>query len=279
MGRSVGAPEGFASRWRMAAGLRLHALEWAGGHGMPVVLVPGLVTASRSMIRLGRTLARRDMHVWILDPPGFGYSDKPRRALPIREQAALIARWLAIAGCRPALLLGNSFGSQLAAAVAAGDPGAAGRLVLLSPTVAPAVRRRLAWLRVLPTLPGSGAPASGRWRAGLLSRLHGGLGDDPPLRVLNAAEYGCASLPRAASTLRSAVLEPIEQMLPGIAAPGLVIRADRDRLSSLDWAGRLASLLPDGRLARLPGLGHDAFHTCPDAVADVTAPFFTGQTG
>lgn len=231
------------------------------------------------MIRLGRELAGHGMHPWILDPPGFGYSDKPRRALPIREQAALIAQWLALAGRRRALLLGNSFGSQVAAAVAAGHPGAVGRLVLLTPTVAPAVRRRLSWLRVLPTRAAGGAPPSARWRAGLLSRLHGELGDDPPLRVLNVAEYGCASLPRAAGTLRSAVLQPIEPMLPGITVSSLVIRGDRDRLSSLGWAGRLASLLPDGQLARLPGLGHDACYARPDAVAAVAAPFFSRQSG
>jgi pimeloyl-ACP methyl ester carboxylesterase len=99
------------------------------------------------------------------------------------------------------------------------------------------------------------------------------VGDEPPLRLLNVAEYGCASLARAAGALRGAVLEPIEQMLPHIGVPTLVIRADRDRLSSLEWAQHLAGLAPDGRLARLPGLGHDAFYQAPDAVAAAAAPF------
>lgn len=225
------APDGFRSRWQMVGGLRLHALEWDGGPGLPVVLLPGLVTASRSMIPLARALAGHRMHPWILDPPGFGYSDKPRRALSIRGQAALIAGWLAAIGCRPARLLGNSFGAQVAAVVAASQPGAVDRLVLLSPTASPMVRHRLAWLRVLPPPAApvaASAPAarpSGRWRARLLSGLHRALGDDPPLRILNLAEYACAGPPRAVSTLRSAVQEPIEQALPGIAAPALVIRA------------------------------------------------------
>jgi pimeloyl-ACP methyl ester carboxylesterase len=269
----TGAPDGFASRWRTVAGLRLHALEWDGGPGTPVVLLPGLVTASRSMIPLARALAGQGLHTWIPDPPGFGYSDKPRWALSVREQAALIAQWLTTVGGQPARLLGNSFGTQVAAAVAAGYPGTVDRLVLLSPTVAPAVRRRLCWLRVLPTRTGARQSPSARWRAQLLGRLHAALGGDPPLRMLNVAEYGCASLPRAASTVRSAVLEPIEPALPGITVPSLVIRAGCDHLSSLDWASRLARLLPDGRLAQLPGLGHDAFYRHPDKVAAVAAPF------
>lgn len=283
------APDGFRSRWQMVGGLRLHALEWDGGPGLPVVLLPGLVTASRSMIPLARALAGHQMHPWILDPPGFGYSDKPRRALSIRGQAALIAGWLAAIGCRPARLLGNSFGAQVAAVVAASHPGAVGRLVLLSPTASPMVRHRLAWLRVLPPPAAPAAPVaatapaaaatrpSGRWRARLLSGLHRALGDDPPLRILNVAEYACAGPPRAVSTLRSAVQEPIEQALPGIAAPALVIRAGQDHLSSLPWATRLASLLPDGRLAQLPGPGHDAFHAEPGTVAAVAAPFLAAR--
>jgi pimeloyl-ACP methyl ester carboxylesterase len=248
-------------------------------------VLPGLVTAGRSMIPLARALGSCGIRVWILDPPGFGYSDKPRRALSVREQAALIAEWLAASGCSRAPVLGNSFGTQVAAAVAAGHPGAVGRLVLVSPTVAPRVRQRLSWLQARPAragtarvgtaMTGNSMRRSGRWRARLLGGLHRALGDDPSLRILNIADYGCASLPRAIGTLRYAVAEPIEQALPRVSVPVLVIRADQDRLSSLAWAGQLATLAPDGRLARLPGLGHDAFYRAPAAVAAAAAPFLT----
>jgi len=276
----VDALKGFDSRWRTVRGLRLHALESAGAGpaGPAAVLLPGLVTASRSMVPLARALARRGLHVWILDPPGFGYSDKPQRALSMSEQAGLVADWLAAIGCQPAWLVGNSFGSQVAAAVAADHPGAVARLVLLSPTVRPALRRRLTWLRVLPGPTGSRTQPSGRWRARLLIRMHGLLGDDPPLRMLNVVEYGCASLPRAVSTVRCAVLDAMEQTLPRVGVPTLVIRADRDHLSSLDWAQRLAALTPDGRLVRLPELGHAAFYGAAETVAAVAAPFLTAGT-
>jgi pimeloyl-ACP methyl ester carboxylesterase len=231
------------------------------------------------MIPLARALVSEGVRVWILDPPGFGYSDKPPQALGVGEQAALVAEWLAAIGCRPALVLANSFGSQVAAAVAAGHPGAVGRLVLVSPTVAPKMGRWLAWLGALPAPTGTRRRSPGRWRARLLTRLHGALGDNPPLRVLNIAEYACASLPRAAGTLRWAVREPIEQALPRVIAPVLVIRGDQDHLSSAEWAGRLAGLAPDGRLARLPGLGHDAFYQAPGTVAAVAVPFLTAGPG
>jgi pimeloyl-ACP methyl ester carboxylesterase len=231
------------------------------------------------MVPLAGALASRGVRSWLLDPPGFGYSDKPRRALSIRELAAVVAEWLAATCGRPARVLGNSFGTQVAAALAADHPGAVGRLVLLSPTLSPAARQRLSWLRVVPSRDGACSPPSGRWRGRLLSRLHGTLGDEPPLRLLNVADYACASLLRAGGTLRSAALEPIEQALARVDVPVLVIRAEHDRLSSPAWAACLARLVPDGAVAALPGLGHDAFYQAPDAVAAASAAFLAAPAG
>lgn len=255
----------------------MHALEPGRGSGPAVVLVPGLVTASRSMIPLARALARYGLRAWILDLPGFGYSDKPRRTMGIADQAALVAEWLECIGAGPALLLGNSVGSQVAATVAAGHPDMVGRLVLLSPTAAPEVRQRLSRLASLPwPARDHRQPARwrrGRWRVLLLRLLHGVLGEGASLRLLNVAEYGCASFIRAAGALRAAVREPIERALPCVGAPVLVIRGDHDHLSSAEWAGELARLARRGRLARLPGAGHDAFYVAAAAVAAQAAPF------
>jgi pimeloyl-ACP methyl ester carboxylesterase len=159
--------------------------------------------------------------------------------------------------------------------MAAAHPEVVERVVLLAPTAGPRVRNALAWLRVLPGPTGERTNATGRWRVRLLERAHERLGGDPPLRLLNVVEYACASLPRAVSTARCAVLEHLEDALPRIDVPVLIVRAEQDHLSSLDWAESLPSLTPDGRLVRLPGLGHAAFHGAPDAVADVVAPFLS----
>lgn len=75
----AGGPEGFGSRWQTVGGLRLHALESAGGQGTPVILLPGLVTASRSMVPLARALAAHGIRVSIVSrlpriaPPVLGW--------------------------------------------------------------------------------------------------------------------------------------------------------------------------------------------------------------
>lgn len=257
--------------------MRLHALVSRAADGPAVGMLPGLVTASRSMVPLARELRSYRLRPWILDAPGFGYSEKPARALGMAEQAGIVADWLRAVLPVPVRLLGNSFGSQLAATVAARHPDVVCRLVLLAPTADPAIRRRIAWVRALPGPVGSVNRVSGRWRARLLGRMHDALGDRPPLRVLNVAEYACASLPRAASSVRCAVLEQMEGTLPRVTAPTLVIRADRDRLSSLEWARSATGLLADGRLVRLPGLGHDAFYSHAETVAAVAGPHLAGE--
>jgi 2-hydroxy-6-oxonona-2,4-dienedioate hydrolase len=222
---------------------------------------------------LARELTRYGLRPWLPDPAGFGYSDKPPRALAIREQADIVAEWLHDEGLTPARLLGNSVGSQLAVAVAAGHGDIASRLVLLAPTLRPALRRAFGWLRALPQPQGSRDRPTGRTRIRLLADAHDRMGDDPSLRLLNVASYAFASVPRAVSTARFAVSEEMERGLPRVAAPTLLVRADRDPMSSLPWARQLVGLLPDGRLARLPGHGHTAFYFAPDAVAGVVGPF------
>lgn len=112
------------------------------------------------------------------------------------------------------------------------------RLVVLAPTLRPALRRPLRWLR-----------------------------------MLNLISYTFCSVPRALSTGRFAVLEEMEGMLGQIPAPTLVVRAGRDPLSSTRWVRRLVELLSDGRSARLDRRSHTAFYLAPDAVAEVVGPF------
>ncbi len=182
-------PAGFRSQWVDVDGLRVHAL-----HGLFVesarvrgreraVLVPGLVTAGRSMVRLAVELGRCGVSCMIVDPVGFGYSDRPAAALGVRRRAALLAGWLEASQQAPAWLVGNSFGCQLAAAVAAARPDLVSRVALASPTTSPRLRHALRWLAAGPAERPAERLTAGagkrRWRARALSRAHDALGVDP----------------------------------------------------------------------------------------------------
>jgi pimeloyl-ACP methyl ester carboxylesterase len=59
----------------------------------------------------------------------------------------------------------------------------------------------------------------------------------------------------------------LEAALPRISAPSVVVRGTRDPICRHDFASRLASLLPTGRLVEVPGAPHVAMWRRPDLVA------------
>lgn len=316
-----GGPE----RWPAdVGGLRINVLRWpapsqppapAGPRGdpappgpaPPVVLVHGMVVAGRSMVPLGRALAARGCWPWAPELPGFGLSARPAHALSVDDLADVVGQWLAQAGVGAVDLLGNSFGCQVAASVAARHPGVVRRLVLLAPTIDSAQRAM-----ALPLLgpwrrppksgrtqgrsgPGSSsdpASRSGREPPGGLPGLPGRLagaaemgimrwswsaqGLQPPLGRLTAAEYVGTGLVRALATFRHAIVDDLFARLAGIPALTLVLRGARDRVVSAAWADRVAAALPRGRRADVPGANHSAQYLAAEAVAELVAPFLLG---
>ena len=78
---------------------------------------------------------------------------------------------------------------------------------------------------------------------------------------------------RLLATFRAALADRIEEKLPGVAVPALVVRGDRDPIVPERWAVEVARLLARGRLITLPGVAHAAHYAAPAAFARVAGPF------
>ena len=237
-----------ASHFVRVGGLRLHAR--VGGldrDGAPLVLVHGLGVSGRYLEPLARELASA-MPVLVPDLPGFGRSGRPRRVPDVAGLAGALADWLEAVSVARAVVLGNSMGCQVAVELALREPARVAGLVLVAPTVDPRAR---GWLR------------QGR-------RLLADSAREPPslLRII-AREYATFGLRRLAATARFALADRIEDKLPRVQAPALVIRGGRDPLVPQRWAEEAASLLPRGRLAVVPGEPHACHYTAPRAVAEL----------
>jgi pimeloyl-ACP methyl ester carboxylesterase len=77
-------------------------------------------------------------------------------------------------------------------------------------------------------------------------------------------------------TLRSArvmLAHRLEERLPLLRVPTLVVRGERDPIVPKEWAEEAAGLVPDGRLVVVPGAAHCAHFTHPEAVARAIADF------
>lgn len=199
----------------------------------PIVLVHGL-GSSRALKPLIRALGTR-RPVFAPDLPGFGMSDQPIHPLDVPELADALRRWLFDNGLAPAIVVGVSFGCQVAVDLAARYPAAVDRLALVGPTFDPAARTpaRLAlrWAR--------NAPHS-----------------SPRLAPTVVHDFIDAGAWRSMRTLRRALEDPVEQKLSEIEAPTLVVRPERDHLCPAAWTRRVAELIPDAELVLLPKAAH-----------------------
>ena len=129
-----------SGRFIEADGIRLHYLEQ--GAGPPVVLLHGNVVSAEDYAWSGVLDLVADGHrVVAFDRPGFGYSDRPHGKLwTPAAQARLLRRAFAQLGLERPVVVGHSWGTQAALALALDHPDAVSGLVLLSGYYKPTAR-------------------------------------------------------------------------------------------------------------------------------------------
>lgn len=245
----------FRSTWTRVNGLLLHAKVAtrapASAGTKQLVLVHGLGLSHRYMMPVAERLAP-DFDVFVPDLPGFGDSAHPRRVLDLPQLADGLLAWMDVAGLGRISLLGNSQGCQVIAHLAARHPGRVTRCVLQGPTTPPNERT---WLRQFI-----------RWRQN--DRYN-----PPDLGPPTWSDYRRAGYGRVLRTFRLELLDRLEDQLPRVAAPTLVVRGQHDPICREPWAEEVARLLPDGRLVLIPGVAHTLVYTAPEQLAAVTRQF------
>ena len=235
----IGQYEKLESIWTRVGGLRVHARASEGPapeERTAVVLVHGLIVSSRYMVPTAERLAlyRR---VFAPDLPGFGRTERPLKPLNVAGLADALSAWMGAVGLERAALVGNSMGCQVIADLAVRHPARVERAVLQGPTMDPKGR--------------SVPEQVGRF-----------LLDVPrePLSLvpIELLDYLSAGTRQAWRTLRYALEDRIEEKLPYMRVPTLVVRGSRDPIATQRWAEEVTGLLPMGRLSVIPGAAHAA---------------------
>jgi 2-hydroxy-6-oxonona-2,4-dienedioate hydrolase len=219
----------------------------------PLILVHGLGVASRSMVPLAKDLAP-SYRIHAPDLPGFGDSEKPPQALDLAELTEYLVAWTRACGLERAVFLGNSVGCQLVVRLAVRHPELVERVVLQGPTMDPEARtmRRQIW----------------RW-------IRNSRGEHGSLTPIALREYWRCGLRRLLKTFRYALEDPIEEKLPSVRAPALVVRGSWDPIVTQRWAEEVADLLPMGRLAVIPDGPHTLIYNRPLDLARVVREFLS----
>ena len=91
--------------------------------------------------------------------------------------------------------------------------------------------------------------------------------------AISRVDYAKAGLRRAAATLRLALSDRIEDKLPLVKVPTLVVRGSRDVIAPQAWAEHLTRLLPCGRLAIVESGSHVLSYGAPEPLAPAVLPF------
>ena len=106
--------------WTRYGGLRMHVRNW-GGEGRPVVLLHGLASTCRIWDFVAPILAR-DFAVIAVDQRGHGDSGKPEHGLDFASVAGDAAALLEGRGIQRPVLVGHSWGADVALELAAARP-------------------------------------------------------------------------------------------------------------------------------------------------------------
>lgn len=235
-------------------GRRYHArvpVEQAA-NGPGVVLVHGFGVSSRNMVPTAEALAPH-CRVYAPDLPRHGLSYKPPRTLDLTDLAEALAEWMTSVGLQQACLLGNSYGCQIIVEFALRHPDRVERLILQAPTVDPKAR----------DLPRQ-----------LVRRLLSGWRErHEPADDETVQDWREIGLRQMVQDARYALRDRIEDKLPHLQAPTLVVRGSRDPIVPQRWAEEATALIPHGRLVVLPDAIHTITYTRPQQLVEGILPF------
>ena len=83
----------------------------------------------------------------------------------------------------------------------------------------------------------------------------------------------CFGPRRTLATLRHALAHRIEDKLPPLRAPVLLVRGEHNSIAPQPWLEELAALTPGSELLVLPGAPHALNYDRPEALARATFDF------
>jgi pimeloyl-ACP methyl ester carboxylesterase len=259
--------QGVRSAYVRAGAHRLHYLE--AGSGRPLVLVHGL--GSNAALEWGRLIAPlgQRFHVFALDLPGFGDSERPAAAdYSIPMQVEAVRAFMQAKGLGRARVAGISMGGWIVARLAGEHPEMVERLVLVA---AAGMRPDGPTIPAEVLLPGDEEG---------VRRLVAAVRHKAPVPPGFVARDILARRRREEWIIRRALesMRDRQDWLNGTLSradmPVLVVWGKQDALIPVDYAARLRAEFPRAELEVLDGgCGHVLMADCPEAFDRVVVPF------
>ena len=210
---------------------------------------------------------RDSFRVVAVDLPGFGESPVPGAVWGTGDYASFIRALMATMEIPRAHFVGHSFGAKTSLCLAATEPEAVARMILVGSS----------GLRSAPSL-------KTRLKRGVskTARAAGALG--PPGRALKEAAYKrlASADYRNSGPMRpilvKVVNEDLGHLLGDIKASTLLVWGTKDDAVPVAHARRMEAEIPDAGLVLFEGAGHFAYLDEPDRFCRVARHFLSGSS-
>lgn len=286
-------------RWVEVEGQQVNVIEMGPGSpsadspgaGSPIVFVHGLSGSWPNWLEQLPVLARSH-RVVALDLPGFGHSPMPAETITISGYARLLDGLLGKLSIDAAALVGNSMGGFVSAELSIAYPQRVERLVLVSAAGISSYQDKRG-VRAASTLTrverivaaytawvASKSDAVAR-RPGLRNATLGLVVRHPSRlpAALAAEQIRGAGKPGFLQGLRANIEYPLQERLPEIACPTLIVWGDEDRVISVRDADVFERLIPDSRKVVFRKTGHMAMLERPEAFNELLERFLAEGPG
>jgi 2-hydroxy-6-oxonona-2,4-dienedioate hydrolase len=100
----------------------------------------------------------------------------------------------------------------------------------------------------------------------------------PSIVLLVAKDYVRVGIPELYREMRAVFADRIEDKLPRIEAPVLVLRGEKDAIVPQRWAEEVARLAGADGVRVIPGAGHALNYTAADELMRRIRSFLAGST-
>lgn len=249
------------------------------GEGPPLLLIHGTGASTHSWRRLAPLLAGQ-FTVIAMDLPGHGFTECPaRRRLSLPAMAAAVAALVDALRVRPAAVVGHSAGAAILIRCCLDGTLSPGSVISINGALLP-FRGAAGYLfpplakllfvnplmaRVL------ARSAADRERVVRLIRGTGSELDDEGIDLYARLFASPAHVAATLGMMANWDLHRFARDLPDLQVPLRLITAENDKAVSPSEAERVCSMVRNGRLLRLDGLGHLAHEEDPTGVAELIA--------
>jgi pimeloyl-ACP methyl ester carboxylesterase len=235
------------------------------GKGFPILFLHGWGGSLESLEKLGGLLTKYNYKVYLLDLPGFGKSDNPKKPFSLDDYTKIVETFLKNFNIDEVCIFGHSFGGSVGVKLCIRKIIKVKKLILCNSA---GIRKgisgkeerykRISFIKKTFSLP-------------LLNKVYPMLRKGFYLYILKERDY--ISYPKLSETFKLIVKEDVTPILKDVNVPTLILWGENDKITPLDHAQIFHKNIKDSKLKVINNIGHSLPKTNPELIIKEVVDF------